>query len=266
MKKRGKFIHLNLDEFADWVRATRFYRQIRAVQNHHTYIPGYAHFKGDNHFALCEAMENAHLERGFAQIAQNLTSFPDGTLMLCRDFNSIPAGIKGANANGLCIEHLGNFDRGGDAMTAAQQDSIVAVNALLLQRFGLPCTSDHVIYHHWWDLNSGERKDGGGVTKSCPGSAFFGGNSVQHARDHFLPLIAARMGAAATGRPAPQPLFKGVIAASSLRVRDSAGNAGRVIASLAQGAEVAVHEEKDGWYRVHPSASHWVSGRYVERC
>jgi hypothetical protein len=100
---------MTLMEFADWLKANRFDRQIGVIQNHHTYIPGYAHFKGNNHIALCESMERSHLERGFAEIAQNLTIFPDGDVVLCRSFNTIPAGIKGANQNGLCIENLGTL-------------------------------------------------------------------------------------------------------------------------------------------------------------
>jgi hypothetical protein len=123
-------------------------------------------------------MERAHLERGFAEIAQNITSFPDGTLMLCRSFNTSPAGIKGANRNGICIEHLGNFDLGGDGTNAAHRETIVRPNARLLQRFSLPCDTDHVVFNHWWDLNTGERTIGAGSTKSCPGTAFFGGNRV----------------------------------------------------------------------------------------
>ena len=41
-------------------------------------------------------MENQHKERGFAEIAQNFTTFPDGKIMGCRNINFVPAGIKGA--------------------------------------------------------------------------------------------------------------------------------------------------------------------------
>ena len=39
-------------------------------------------------------MEAAHKERGFSEIAQNITIFPDGKVMICRSLNTIPAGIK----------------------------------------------------------------------------------------------------------------------------------------------------------------------------
>jgi len=265
MAQKSKFKRLSLSEFADWLSGNRFDRQIGRIQNHHTYIPGYAHFKGDNHVALCENMERYHLERGFAEIAQNLTIFPDGGVVLCRNFNTIPAGIKGANRDSLCIENLGNFDAGGDIMSEAQREAIVKVNALLLTRFGLPCDSDHVVYHHWWDLNTGQRTDGTGTTKTCPGNAFFGGNTVAAAENHFLPLIAAAMGVAVTPNAAPVPLFRGEVHAEGLRVRDRPSQSGQIITTVSNGAEVAVFEESNNWYRIHPSVKRWVNGRYVHR-
>src|SRR5512138_3315172 len=119
METQKKFTLLSLDEFSGWLDDNRFHRVIRLVQNHHTWLPNYESFTGSNHFALLEGMERSHIERGFAEIAQNLTAFPDGTLALCRSFETIPAGIKGANREGLCIEHLGNFDAGRDVMSPA---------------------------------------------------------------------------------------------------------------------------------------------------
>lgn len=265
MEKKGKFVHITLVEFTDWLEANRFDRQIGVIQNHHTYIPGYAHFKGNNHIALCESMERSHLERGFAEIAQNLTIFPDGDVVLCRSFNTIPAGIKGTNQNGLCIENLGNFDMGGDAMNNAQRNTIVTANARLLMRFGLPCDTDHVVYHHWWDLSTGQRTNGSGNTKSCPGTAFFGGNSVAAAQAGFLPLIAAEMGGAANPSAPPLAQFQGEVNTASLRIRDAPGVYGTPLGNVANGALLAIYEVRNGWYRIHPTAQRWVSGRYVNK-
>jgi len=265
MEKKGKFVRMTLVEFAYWLKVNRFDRQIGVIQNHHTYIPDYTHFKGNNHFALCESMERSHLERGFAEIAQNLSIFPDGDVVLCRSFNTIPAGIKGANQNGLCIENLGNFDLGGDAMNDAQRNAIVTVNARLLMRFGLPCDIDHVVYHHWWDLNTGQRTNGSGNTKSCPGTAFFGGNSVAAAQAGFHPLIAAEMGAAANPPAPPKAQFQGEVNTFSLRIRNAPGVGGTPLGNVANGALLAIYEVHNGWYRIHPTAQRWVSGRYVKK-
>lgn len=264
MEKKGKFVRMTLAEFDAWLEANRFDRQIAIIQNHHTYIPAYTHFKGNNHLVLCEGMERAHLERGFAEIAQNLTLFPDGDVVLCRSFNTIPAGIKGANQNGLCIENLGNFDLGGDIMSEAQRNAIVEVNARLLMRFGLPCDTNHVVYHHWWDLTTGQRTNGSGNTKSCPGTAFFGGNTVAAAQAGFLPLIAAAMGATTKPPALPTELFQGEVNTASLRVRDAPVD-GVQLGKVANGAPLAIYEVRNDWYRIHPTAQRWVSGRYVIR-
>jgi len=70
-------------------------------------------------------MEDAHLQRGFSEIAQNLTTFPDGSVAVCRSFDTVPAGIKGANRNGLRTENVGNFDIGRDSLAAKHKDCIV---------------------------------------------------------------------------------------------------------------------------------------------
>ena len=193
METKGKFIKMTVDNFRDWLNRSKFTRKIKIIQNHHTYIPSYSNFKGQNHIALCENMERSHIKRGFSEIAQNITSFPDGEVVICRNINTAPAGIKGANEFAICIENLGNFDVGGDTMTEQQRKCIIKLNAVLLEFFKLPCDTDHVVYHHWWDLNSGKRTNGQGITKSCPGTAFFGGNSLSNAAENFIPLIKSAM-------------------------------------------------------------------------
>ena len=190
MKQEGKFILFDLEEFASWLNTLEVLREIKLVQNHHTFVPSYHDFNGTNHFDRLRSMEAAHLERGFNEIAQNLTTFPDGTVAACRAFDKAPAGIKGANTNGLCIENLGDFDLDRDSMSAAQRDCIVRVNALLCQKFTLTPTTDTIVYHHWYDLTTGKRTNGAGNTKTCPGTNFFGGNSVSSAETTFIPLIA----------------------------------------------------------------------------
>ena len=136
-------------------------------------------------------MEQAHKERGFAEIAQNFTTFPDGKIMVCRSLNTIPAGIKGVNTPGICIENIGNFDIKNDSMSTQQKDCIVHITRSLLKRFNLEASENTVVYHHWYDLNTGKRiaKEGTGATKTCPGTNFFGGNTVEAFKMGFLPLL-----------------------------------------------------------------------------
>ncbi len=193
MQASGKFLLLEINEFANWLDMQIITRNIKLIQLHHTYIPAYKHFdeKKQNHFALCKSMEQSHLERGFAEIAQNFTTFPDGKIMVCRNINTIPAGIKGANSNGVCIENLGNFDTGKDKMTDKQKNCIVSLTIALLNKFKLQASDQSIVYHHWYDLTLGKRiqKEGTGTTKSCPGTNFFGGNTVENFNSSFLPLV-----------------------------------------------------------------------------
>lgn len=190
MKKiKDQFILMDTGAFVQWLKEQKIGREVKCLQNHHTWKPDYSHFSGDNHFNLLEGMKRSHLKRGFSDIAQNITTFPDGTLAVCRPLTKAPAGIKGANTGGICIEHVGNFDEGMDRMTEAHQHTILYLNALLCAKLGLNPDTNSIVYHHWWDLKTCERRDGEGSTKSCPGTGFFGGNKVGHATDNFIPKI-----------------------------------------------------------------------------
>src|SRR5215213_10177578 len=98
MQTQGKFMLMTLSEFADHLVRTRVERKITHVQNHHTWSPAYRDFNGRNHFEKLKGMEAAHIERGFNEIAQHITTFPDGTIAMCRSLDKDPAGIKFANS------------------------------------------------------------------------------------------------------------------------------------------------------------------------
>ena len=260
MKPKGQFVLFEtLAEFAEFLEKP-FQRKVRRIQNHHTLIPSYADFTGSNHFARLEAIKAAHLERGFKDIGENLTTFPDGTVALCRSFEDDPACAKGANDDSICIEHLGNFDKGRDKMKAAHRDCIVQVNALLCLRFKLKVNTDTILYHHWFDLVTGKRTGGSGTTKSCPGTNFFGGNGVGDCRENFLPLISASL-AGLVGTPGPVAAVKspdGVLA-----VRSGPRLTADQVGSLANGAIVHIRDAKGIWRRIDPVEARWVSSRFL---
>jgi hypothetical protein len=201
MKTRGQFILFSsAADFTTWLRAAPIKRKIVRIQNHHTYEPSYNDFTGSNHFERLEAMRRYHTkERGWSDIGQTLTTFPDGAVAVCRAFEVAPACITGANSGAVCIEHLGNFDKGGDTMRPEHRACIVEVNAALASKFGVAVDTTGIVYHHWFDLKTGKRTDGKGTTKTCPGSAFFGGNAVEDCEKSFLPLVRAALGAPVVG-------------------------------------------------------------------
>ena len=165
-------------------------RAIDRVLIHHTWQPDYTDFDGSNHLALQEGMRRFHVDtRGWVDIGQHFSVFPDGKVVTGRSLDLDPACTKGANVGAICIENVGNFDEGGDVMTGVHRDAILETAAWVCERWSIPVDSEHVLYHHWFDLETGKRTDGTGVTKSCPGTGFFGGNSVEAAEMGFLPLV-----------------------------------------------------------------------------
>lgn len=190
MKSKGKFIVFTFSEFQSFLLGTIVHRAIKVIQNHHTYLPDYKTWlKIPDYFHWLDSMEAFQVQNGMSQIAQNLTTFPDGSIALCRPFDIIPAGIKGANQLGICIEHLGNFDLGGDTMTEEHKATIVRLNALLCKHFGIQPNTEGIVYHHWFDIALGTRTNGTGTVKTCPGTNFFGGNRVEDCEAHFIPLV-----------------------------------------------------------------------------
>lgn len=90
-----------------------------------------------------------------------------------------------------CIENADNFYSKNDSMSTQQRECIIHITRSLLSRFKLVASETTVVYHHWYDLNTGKRivKEGTGSTKTCPGTNFFGGNTVEAFKTGLLPLL-----------------------------------------------------------------------------
>ncbi|WP_282139910.1 LysM peptidoglycan-binding domain-containing protein [Cytobacillus oceanisediminis] len=200
----GKFVLMTREEFRDWIFNQKFTRKVAKVQQHHTYQPSYKQFNGSNHFALMKGMEEYHVTgMKWSMISQQLTTFPDGKVAVGRPFDIAPEGSFGLQnkeamhkieADAIAIENLGNFD--DNHMTAEQKETIVTVTALLMLKYGLAPSIDSITYHHWWDINSGERvldSSHGHAVKTCPGTEFFGGNSTASAKNNLYPLVRKKM-------------------------------------------------------------------------
>lgn len=266
VETRYGFTLLTSREFETWIAQYQVARTVLTVQQHHTWSPTYRNFTGANHFDLQQGMKRYHVtNNGWNDIGQHFTTFPDGTIMTGRSLEQTPACIKGQNANALCIEHLGNFDTGGDVMTEAHRATIVNMTAAICRRFAVPLTVDRVVYHHWFDLDTGARTNGRGNTKSCPGTAFFGGNTVDHAERLFLPLVRQALGGtpADTPRPPSTGMRYGAVTADTLNVRGGPSSDAARINTARLGAILRVYEDRTGWLRIAASRQEWVSARFV---
>ncbi|QST01163.1 LysM peptidoglycan-binding domain-containing protein [Pontibacillus sp. ALD_SL1] len=206
LRMDGQFVLMTREEFRDWILNHQFSRYVKTIQQHHTYQPNYKSFNGSNHFALLKGMKDYHVNgMDWSDISQQLTTFPDGTVAVGRSFNNPPEGsfglqneaaMKRIEQNALAIENVGSFDKGDNEMTAEQRETLITVTALLMLKYGLTPSVDSITYHHWWDINTGERvldHGEGHAVKSCPGTGFFGGNSTSHAKRNFYPLVVEKM-------------------------------------------------------------------------
>ena len=264
METKHGFIKMTLAEFESWINKLMVGRTILLIQQHHTWNPAYKDFTGSNHFSQQLGMKNYHISsNGWADIGQHFTTFPDGTIVTGRSLEKTPACLKGANTNGICIEHFGNFDKGGDTMSAAHRETIIGLTAILCKRFNIPVNSQKIVYHHWYNLSSGERNNGTKNNKSCPGSDFFGGNKVADCENNFLHLVRAGIsGNVPQDDFTPEVLKYVAVNTTKLNVRKSAGGdlaTDREPVTL--GAILRIYKEKNGWYKISESKNHWVSGR-----
>jgi hypothetical protein len=197
--RQGQYFIMTREQFKNWLFHHNFSRNIRLIQHHHTWMPSYKHFYGSNHFEMLKGMETYHRTKmGWENIAQNITTFPDGKIAVCRPFDQAPEGSIGQQANsvGLAIENIGNFDNGHDVMSKEQKETIVFITALLCIKFGLTPSVDTITYHHWWNYKTKERVLDNSKeyeVKSCPGTGFFGGNSTLKAKTSFFPLVSKKI-------------------------------------------------------------------------
>lgn len=129
---------------------------------HHTWSPDLSDFHNWNHYNLQEAMRNYHIyERGFPDIAQHVTQFPDGKFLIGRDFENAPASSKGYRPDGsawnqdyvFMIENVGNFDK--EPIPDIVWKNNVQIAAYFVANGGT------VRFHNQMD-----------PSKSCPGTKF----------------------------------------------------------------------------------------------
>lgn len=278
MKTKYGFIKFdNVDEFRQWLNKKKVTRTIKLVQLHHTATRASVANKYDA-FDLQENMKTYHVAScGWQDIAQQFTIFPDGSIMTGRDINTSPAGIKGANANGICIECYGYFDRGYDVMSAKQQAAVIAATKILLDRFNLTPSDKTITYHCWWTAGGtyiGDYKQGKSC-KTCPGTNFFGGNTLAAFKKYLLPKIkeygttqslgtAKQTNTAKTSTASSTVPYLIKVTADVLNIRAGAGINYRITGTIKKGEVYTIIQEKDGWGKLKSGAG-WISLHYTKK-
>lgn len=198
MITKGNFLLLEPSEFKGWLDTQNISRAITKLQVHHTWLPNYTTRINQDHFKCLEGMRNTHLRNGWNATGQNITVFEDGkiAISLDRNLNSTPAGIKGANTGALCVEIIGNFDKGGNTMTGAQKQAVSHLYACLAIKLNIPIDTSHIVYHAWYTASGSWLGDyvQGKSSKTCPGTLFWGdGNTKAAANKRFLPAVKAEV-------------------------------------------------------------------------
>ena len=265
----AQFYIYSPQDFQNYVMNTSFSRTITMIQNHHTWEPNYSSITPANgEMYWLEAMRQYHINsNGWSDIGQNITTFPSGFIGLCRPIDITPAGIFGANHGAICIENLGNFDAGHDTMTPSHKETIGFVNAVLCIKFNLSPVKEQVVYHHWFDKTGARFSDDkinnnlvGNEQKTCPGTAFFGTNTITSAEANFYPFIANKI-----------TQLKGSVLTSSskkvntdvLNVRSGPDTSFSILNTLERGKDVNVYTTRDGWSKISDTADEWVFSTYL---
>lgn len=267
MTTKFGFTKMNISEFESWISNLRVARTILYIQEHHTWNPSYASCTATNHFDMQQGMKTYHVSNnGWMDIGQHFTTFPDGSILTGRSLEQTPACILGFNSNAICMEHVGNFDANKDVMTQAHKDTIIRMAAALCKKFGIAVNSSKVVYHHWFNLTTGERNNGTKNNKTCPGTNFFGGNSVSACEQNFLPLVSAAL----NGNPiaaSPNVLKYVSVNTDSLNIRSDANAQSSKVSDAPPatlGAILRVFEIKNGWYKISGSQQHWVNSSFTK--
>lgn len=205
MKTQNGFVLMKgSNEIRAFLKGKKVTRTISGIQIHHMALPDYSTWEktdkkifSEPHFGRTNSLNEygkntwGSRDENGKYIAQHFNVFPDGYITSGRSLNSTPIGIKGWNTGKICIEIYGNFDKGKDTMTQAQKEAIIALVGELCNRFSITPSQNTLRYHAWYSAGGTYLGDytPGRSTKTCPGTGFFGGNTMASFKSNFLPAI-----------------------------------------------------------------------------
>ncbi|MBD1373267.1 N-acetylmuramoyl-L-alanine amidase [Hazenella sp. IB182357] len=149
--------------FINWLQGKQT-AHITEVHVHHTFKPSHQNFNGRNHLALQNGMRRYHLNKGWRDIAQHITIFPDGHIVTGRNINVPPASATGwndsdqDNRHPFMFEMIGNFDMGFDRLEGKQLETAIHITKYFYNK------KAGIRFHNQLLIN-------GKSPKSCPGTS-----------------------------------------------------------------------------------------------
>lgn len=271
------FTKMTANEFKTWITKQGNYKYT-GIQIHHTWSPSYKNFyKADgsheDELTRQNSMKTYHVKtNGWADIAQHFTIYPNGVVVTGRKLsNTTPVGIKGWNSNKICIEIYGNFDKGGDTMTAEQKQAVITVYGELCKKFKITPSADTIRCHAWFtaggtylgDYNKGKS------AKTCPGTNFMGfGNTKAAIQNNFIPLIKQYMNTGNTEvfKPVADPVACGVykVTANVLNIRKGPGTSYGIAGTVKKGEAYTIVKINGQWGCLKSGAG-WIHLGYTQK-
>lgn len=150
------------EAFIAWLKGKQT-AKIISVHVHHTYKPDHSNFTGSNHVQLSNGMRKYHLSKGWSDIAQHITIYPDGRIVTGRNINMPPASATGYNDSDSDHQHpfmfelLGNFDYGHDPFEGKQKETALKITRYFFDQ------GAEIVFHRQCLIH-------GKQPKSCPGT------------------------------------------------------------------------------------------------
>lgn len=269
------FTKMTVNEFKSWIKQQGNYKYT-GIQIHHTWKPDYSNFyKADgsheDELVRQNNTKNYHVKtNGWADIAQHFTIFPNGVIVTGRKLsNTTPVGIKGWNANKICIEIYGNFDVGCDKMTEEQKQAVVAVYGELCKKFNIVPSTSTLRCHAWFTSAGGYLGDYVKYksAKTCPGTNFMGfGNSKEAIQNNFIPMVKAYMEGKSveTSVPSSSSVYRIKSPDGVLNIRKGPGASYAKVGEVKNGEAYTIVKIQNNWGLLKSGAG-WISLAYTEK-
>ena len=286
MKTKNGFILLeNGKDVKEWLSKQKVTRKITRLQVHNTFLPDYTTWEktdkkvfSEPHFGRAQSLDDYGKKTwGYSDghghyTAQNFTVFPDGKIIVSRNLNSKPIGIKGWNDGALCIEIYGNFDKGKDIMNTSQKKAVIYLYGELCKRFKIPVDTAHIRPHCWFTAGGTYlgKYDPNRSAKTCPGTNFWGVGCSPSGFNKFLADIKEYVNGKEVQASPTDDKFKPYIArvnTDGLNARKGPGSEHDIECVLNKGIAITVVAEvkaKDGGTWCKCKAGYYTNKKYME--